>query len=263
MKRVDLSSRTTVTKAVIELVLIVAGILIALAVDGAISERRDRAAARASLELVREDLRLLVEQVEEFRAFNEALLASSARATRLLSAESALPRTTETWNDLVVITNRRTLRLPRAAWDELVGTGNLRLLEDATLRRDLVRFYETVARDQEIVSRNNLVFADDLGVGVLMGEGLVLSHRLAQPITEIAVLERRIELLREAGIETGPTFRGRIWTLPSGHPDRIRAESVALGVSDAAAGAISLAEGIQTQAHALIERIDLALADPR
>lgn len=261
MKRVDLFSRTTFAKALAELVLIVAGILIALAVDGAISERRDRAAARESLELVREDLRLLVEQVEEFRRFNEALLASGARVTRSLSTGSALPRTAETWQDLVAITNRRTLRLPRAAWDELVGTGNLRLLEDASLRRDLVRFYETVARDQEIVSRNNMTFADDLGVGILMGEGLVLSHPRVEAMADIDVLQRRIELVREAGIEAGPTFRGRIWTLPSGHPDRVRVESVALGISDAAAGAISLAEGIHAAAGALIERIDLALAE--
>lgn len=260
MKRVDLFSRTTFAKAFAELVLIVAGILIALAVDGAISERRDRATARESLELVREDLRLLVEQVEEFRSFNEALLASSARLTRVLSADSMLPRTAETWQDLVTITNRRTLRLPRAAWDELVGTGNLRLLEDATLRRDLVRFYETVARDQEIVSRNNAMFADNLGAGVLIGEGLVLSHPRSEAIADIDLIERR-DRQHEAGIERGPTFRGRIWTLPGGHPDRIRVESVALAVSDAAAGAVALAEGIRAAAGALIERIDLALAE--
>jgi hypothetical protein len=68
MKRVDLFSRTTLTRAAAELVLIVAGILIALGIDSALNERRERAMARQSLELITEDLRLLVEQSRSSRA---------------------------------------------------------------------------------------------------------------------------------------------------------------------------------------------------
>ena len=260
MKRIDLFSRTTLARAVAELVLIVAGILIALAVDGAISERRNRTMARESLELVREDLRLLVEQVREFQTYSGNQLASGARLTRVLSADSPLPRTVETWRDLIAMTQRRTLRLPRAAWDELVGTGNLRLLDDAALRRDLVRFYETVARDQEIVTRNNTAVVDDLGLGILVGEGLVLTHRRTGT-ADIPATRGMLERMREAGFAAGPTFRGRIWRLPHGHPERVRVTSVVLTVSHAAAMATTLAEGIRADATGLIERIDRALRE--
>lgn len=261
MKRVDLLSRTTLARAAAELTLIVAGILIALAVDGALADRADRAAARESLELVRDDMQLLVEQVEEFRVYNEGQLAAGARLSRTLGADSPIPRTAQTWEDLDDITSRRTLRLPRAAWDELVGTGNLRLLEDAELRRDLVRFYETVARDQEIIARNNAQFSDGLGVGILVGEGLVLRHRRDDQDSPLASIRRGDELMGDAGIGKGPTFRGRIWALPPGHTDRIRAEAVVLSISLVAASSVAIAEGILVDAEALLERIDLALAE--
>lgn len=260
MKRIDLFSRTTLARAAAELVLIVTGILIALGVDGALSERADRAAARESLELVREDLVLLTEQVQEFRTFSAANLEAAARLARVLAADAPLPRTAQTWNDLIDITSRRTLRLPRAAFDELVGTGNLRLLEDRELRRDLVRFYETIARDELVVSQNNTQFTDQLGMGILFGEGLVLSHHRVDPGSTVPLLGERNTLILEAGIETGPTFRGRIWALPAGHPDRVRVEAIALALSSALGNATVLADGILAEAGALIERIDLALA---
>lgn len=261
MKRIDLFSRTTLTRAAAELVLIVTGILIALAVDGALSQRAERAAARESLELVREDLVLLREQADEFRAFNQEQLAATVRVTRLLAADAPVPRTTQMWQDLVDLTSRRTLRLPRAAWDELVGTGNLRLLDDRELRRDLVRFYETVARDELIVSQNNAQFVDQLGLGVLVGEGLVLSHHRLDAASAVPLSTDRSRLMLEAGIATGPTFRGRIWSLAPGHPDRVRAESIALAISAVAANGVALSRGMLTDVEGLIDRIDLALTN--
>ena len=256
MKRVDLLSRTTLTRAAAELVLIVAGILIALGIDSALNERRERAMARQSLELITEDLRLLVEQVEEFASYNQDILDAASRVESALSRPGPVSRTVELWDAVNRLGYRRTLRPPRAAWDELVGTGNLRLLEDATLRRDLVRFYETLARDEEVVSRNNAVYADALGVGVLLGEGIVLSHPSSADISGGGVgLLMAPDRMVAAGIPFGPTFAGLLWSSEVDDPVRIRTRGVAMAVASVAARAIQNGEEISADAEELLDRI--------
>lgn len=257
MKRVDLLSRTTLTRAAAELVLIVTGILIALGIDSALTERRERAMARQSLELITEDLRLLVEQVEEFARYNQDLLEGASAVESALSTDGSVPRTPELWDAVNRLGYRRTLRLPRAAWDELVGTGNLRLLEDPTLRRDLVRFYETLARDEEVVARNNAVYADALGVGVLLGEGIVLSHPNSADIgvDDVGRLMAP-NRMAAAGIPFGPSFAGLLWTSEVDDPVRIRTRSVAMAVASVAASAIQMGEQILADAEALLARIE-------
>lgn len=257
MKRVDLLSRTTLTRAAAELVLIVAGILIALAIDSALNERRDRAMARQSLKLITEDLRLLVEQVEEFVVYNQDVIDAASEVESALALDAPVPRTAALWDAVNRLGGRRTLRVPRAAWDELVGTGNLRLLEDPGLRRDLVRFYETLARDEEIISRNNLVYSDGLGVGVLLGEGILLAHPPPEGVgTGLNVQRSAAERMAEAGIPRGPTFGGRLWSTRVDDPIRIRTRSVAIAVAMAAANGVQIGEEILADARALLVRID-------
>lgn len=259
MKRVDFFTPTTLARAGAELLLIVAGILIALAIDSGLTEREERAMARQSLQLVEEDLRLLVEQVEEFTIYNRVILEAAGRVEAGL-AGAEVPRTAEFWDDVSLLGSRRTLRAPRAAWEELVGTGNLRLIADPELRRDLVRFYETLARDEEIVSRNNLVFSDGLGIATLSGEGIVLAPPSPEGLGEDLVYFRpSAERMAAAGIGYGPNFEGLLWSSRPGDADRLRTRAVAIQIAQAAANATIIGEEILGAARDLLLRIDDAL----
>lgn len=257
MKPIHLFTRTTLARAAAELLLIVAGILIALAIDSALNERQELAMARQSLELITEDLRLLVEQVEEFVVYNQDVIKAASAVESALSRDGPVPRTAALWDAVNRLGGRRTLRVPRAAWDELVGTGNLRLLEDPALRRDLVRFYETLAREEEIISRNNLVYSDGLGVGILLGEGIQIAHPPPEGVgTDLNVQRSAAARMAAAGIPQGPTFAGRLWSTQVDDPIRIRTRSVAIAVARAAANGVQIGEEILADARELLGRIE-------
>ena len=255
-----LSAGTSVGRAATELVLIVAGILIALGVDGALADRRDRATALESLGLVRDDLSLLIDQVEEFRDYNRDLVQTTVRLERVLTADAPLPRTPEVWQAFVDIGGRRTLRVPRTAWEELVATGNPRLLGDAALRRDLVRFWETLARDEALIARNNAVFHDEMGARQMYGEGLVLPYPGLDRDQDIEVMRERSGVQMGAGLPSGPDYDGLVWRAAVDDPLRIRALGVTLAVSQSAAASSILADGVLRDATDLMQRVDAALA---
>ena len=68
-----------------ELVLVVSGILIALAIDGWVSDRKDREAEYTYLELLARDIDELIVQADEQLRFEQDKVAASARALRLMS----------------------------------------------------------------------------------------------------------------------------------------------------------------------------------
>ena len=74
---------------VVELALLIAGILIALGVDGWIDGRRDVRVERQYLELLVRDLDSDLEVLAEISAFEEAQAAAGAMAYRALRAEVA------------------------------------------------------------------------------------------------------------------------------------------------------------------------------
>ena len=71
------------------------------------------------------------------------------------------------------LTARRTLRLGRATYTDLLSTGNLRLIRNADLRDRIVRLYEANERVQLIRDRNNQEFVDRMYVTYLLDQGLV------------------------------------------------------------------------------------------
>ena len=52
--------------------------------------------------------------------------------------------------------DRRTIRLPTAAFTDLLSTGNLRVIQDREVRDAIVRFYEMTERSQTIIDKNNM-----------------------------------------------------------------------------------------------------------
>lgn len=247
-----------------ELLLIAAGILIALAVDGWAQDRDERRLEQASLELLRADLLLLDEQLVEFIDYQRRAQRSAASVHRVLVTVERMPRDDRVRSAVVDLTSRRTLRLPRASYAELVGTGNLRLIRDPALRRDIVQFYETVSRDEEIVARNNETFYDDLASNLLFGEGLVYPLPATDPERADAISSvlgdvdaRSRELLGD----DADRFGGRLWSMPPDHPDWKRATAVTLQALRASIAAEFLALGMQDEAAFLLQRIDEELED--
>lgn len=160
----------------LELLLLVAGILIALAVNGWIEDRREAASERLYLERLARDFNQDLEVLEEFVSFEERQANDAVLAYRPLCGGTAVDDRAEVARALDHLTGRRTIRFARATYSDLLSTGNLRLIRDAALRDRIVKLYESNERWSAIIDRNNQVYVDQLYLGFMMGAGLVEPH---------------------------------------------------------------------------------------
>jgi len=160
-------------QVLIELVLLVLGILIALAVDDWMQDRRDARMERDYLQLLVRDLERDDEILKEFISFEELQTNDGIEAYRALRKTVAPADREAVAARLSRLTSRRTLRLVRATYTDLVSTGNLRLISNPVLRDRVVKYYEETDRRIAIVDRNNQFFVDQSYAAYLSNTGLV------------------------------------------------------------------------------------------
>jgi hypothetical protein len=168
-----------------ELALLVSGILIALAVNNWMDQRREARAERQYLELLARDLEQDLETLDEIRRFEEAQIAATVLVYRGLRRGVAPDDREAVSAALSQLTSRRTLRLRRAAYTNLLSTGELRLIRNTALRDRLVRLYENNERAQSVRDRNNQEYVDRMYMTYLLDQGLV-APRPARELPSIA-----------------------------------------------------------------------------
>lgn len=195
---------------VIELALLVIGILIALAVDGWVDDRRDARIERQYLELLSRELDRDLKALDEVLDFEEAQVAASVLAYRALRGGVAPEDREAVAVALRQLTVRRTLRLGRATYADLLSTGNLRLIRNVELRDRIVRLYEANERAEMIRDRNNQEFVDRMYMTYLLDEGLV-APRPFRNLPALAAYEGRFAA--RVGM-TADASLDRLWRLP-------------------------------------------------
>lgn len=241
-----------------ELLLIVAGILIALAVDGWIEDRKEQQLERESLELLSTDLTLLSEQIREFTTYQEDLLRAAGFAYRTLATATEIPSDEKLARALGKIISRRTLKLPRVAYEELIATGNLRLIRNRLLRRRVVRFYQDLDRDGEIVARNNQAFVDEMVVRFFVGEGMfVPQFSPDDPVG--SVLGDGLALYQQEIPVAASPLTGRLWEMEDVDPAWEKTRSLVAQAALAAAMNVDRGRRIEARAAALIDAIEAEL----
>jgi len=203
-------------QVVLELMLLIAGILIALAVDGWIDDRRDERAERRYLELLQRDLDSNLGVLAETLEFEERQAAAAALAYRALRARTVPAQDREAVAAaLNQLTARRTLRLARATYTDMLSTGNLRLIRNAALRDRVVDFYERAERTVLIRDRNNQMFVDQMYMPHLLDSALV-SPRVSRNLPAISATDR--DFASRVG-QAGHVDDDRLWRLPADAPE--------------------------------------------
>jgi Family of unknown function (DUF6090) len=200
---------------VVELALLVVGILVALAVDGWIDGRREARVERQYLELLARDLERDLEMLTEVIAFENAQIDASVtayRAVRMGVEEADREAVAEALGQL---TSRRTLRLSRATYTDLLSTGNLRLIRNTALRDRIVTLYEQNERAQLIRDRNNQEFVDRMYMTYFVDRGLV-APRPTRDLPGIAASDQRFA--DRAAVPISPRD-DRLWSLPPDDPE--------------------------------------------
>lgn len=202
-------------QVMIELLLLVLGILIALAVDDWVQSRRDARLERDYLQLLVRDLERDDEILKEFIGFEELQTKDGIDAYRALRATVAPADREAVAAKLSRLTSRRTLRLVRATYTDLVSTGNLRLISNPALRDRVVKYYEESDRRLAIVDRNNQFFVDQMYAAHLGNTGLIIprpTHHLPAMQAAMGELAVRIGM---------PVVEGsdRLWRLSAQAPE--------------------------------------------
>lgn len=201
----------------LELVLLITGILIALAVDGWIDDRRDDHAERRYLQLLQRDFDSNLDVLAETVEFEERQAAGAAMAYRALRAVTVPLQDREAVaTALNQLTARRTLRFARATYTDLLSTGNLRLIRNASLRDQVVDFYERAERMLLIRDRNNQMFVDQMYMLYLLDTALV-APRPSRDLPTIAPTDQGFAS-RVGAVEGAD--EDRLWQLSSDAPER-------------------------------------------
>lgn len=153
---------------------IVASILLAFAIDAWWDGLKESRVEVESLELIRRDL---ASSMDQLRGFSEYVSVASQSALRAYSALTAPgPYDHQAIRTDLIRVDRMTLRLPRAAYTDLLSTGSLRIIGDRELRDSIVRFYEFVELIERIIQKNNDLILDRQLNGRFFEEGLLLPH---------------------------------------------------------------------------------------
>ncbi len=206
-------------RAVLESIVIVLSILFAFGIDAWWEERRDAADVRESLEVVRRDMVDTLSQLEEFVRFSGETAQASLGAARALIGPEPVAADSRPLVEAQLLRSisRRTMRLPKAGYTDLLNTGNLTEIDNRALRDRLVHFYETADRSQEIVEKNSFLFTDQGVKDALVTSGLLVPMPLEDEPTDLQ--SRRNVMMRDLMGPDFPTRPPRLWRLPVESPE--------------------------------------------
>lgn len=155
-----------------ELVLIVAGILIALYIDGWVQDQRDRESELEYLQRLSEDLVLNENMLRDYVDFESVNVENAVRAFNGIPAGDSELDATELQTLLSALAGRRTLMIDSAAFTDLTSTGNIRLIQNTELRSRIVRHFADMERIELVIEKNNSTFVDEIYFRFILRVGI-------------------------------------------------------------------------------------------
>lgn len=241
-----LSTRVFSPKLVVELVLIVVGILTALAIDAWAQDRQDRESERIYLELLVDDLLLIEDQLRRFADFETANLETAASVYAALAPDKPVRDAVQIQSALADISVRRTVQVMSAAYTDLQSTGSLQLIRNRELRQQIIRYFAQTERIERVIEKNNTAFVDGTYISSLLETGVTIGFSQSNEPS----VARADDLLQKV-LSKGPAMPvDKVLLLPPDAPGWddlrrlvvFRARISAVGVRQGNAGAESTLE---------------------
>jgi len=185
-----------------ELVLVVVGVLVALAIDGWISDSRDRQSEVVYLELLVRDIEEIRHQVDQQIEFEKEGIDRAVAAYAALTTPDPMTKRAEIGSLLALLVTRRTLSLSSATYDQMVSSGQLQLIRNHELRNMIVRFFAELERVVRVTDNNNRELIDDVFIPFIMRTGVTALVR-ADELQVTRTLNRANAIVHE---RLGPEF---------------------------------------------------------
>jgi hypothetical protein len=236
-----------------EFLVIVTGVLVAVALNGFYQRTADRRNEATYLALLSRDIENTIRQLEEKLHFETAQVNEGVTAYRALSNEMPPKNTAEVSLALSNLSTRRTMALRDATYQDLLSTGNLRLIRNRALRDQIVDFYGATEAEYDVMNRNNSYFVDNLYNTFIVGNGLVKPGITAANITRLSGLEARLAPLLSSGYITEPDY---LWSLPPNAPEWAQLKTTLLVRIRIAGISEEFARQVMARARALSESLE-------
>lgn len=219
-----LLNRSLVRRFLFEFIVVVAGVLVALALSAWFEGRRDASSEQDYLALLSRDVDRTVDELESFVAFESRQLEDAANAVRGLSAGPPAADRDEVAAAMARLMTRQTLTLKSAAYEDLISTGHLSLIRDAALRDRIVDFYQSTAQRFDVINRNNAFFVDQVYNARVIMSGLIQ----ARFGSNSPVIAQEGEAMKRLLGDTFRPARDHLWDLPPDAPEWAMVRSVLL-----------------------------------
>lgn len=167
----------------VEFVLIIAGILTALAIDGWVQEYKDRRTEAAYLQLLSEDLTQIEDQLRSFAAFEEANLETAVSLYTALAPDNPAKDLRSIQDALGALSVRQTVHISSATYTDLQSTGSLQIIGNQALRQEIIRYFAQIERLERVIEKNNTAFVDDIYMSSLVEAGVTISFSASNQAT--------------------------------------------------------------------------------
>jgi hypothetical protein len=158
----------------IDFIIVVVGILIAFQITEWNETLQDRAIEQDYKALLIEDLKIIKDELTKQIEHEEFIVKQTAKSLKILNSMSIQPQTELFGQSLTLITGRRTIRLDSPTFTEIKGAGRLTIIQNATLRKAIITYFNHISRSVTVIQKNNdyfvepfTVFLKESGIGII------------------------------------------------------------------------------------------------
>jgi len=198
-----------------EFVVVVAGVLVALALNAWFQDRQDAKTEAGYLARLSGDLDRTIADLTTFTAFETRQLEDATLVQRSIARLPPTEDTEKLSEAMSHLVTRQTMVLKNSTYLDLVNTGHLSLIHDAALRDAIVDFYQVTSQRFEVINRNNAYFVDQVYNTNVVMSGLIQQRATSnhpQIGPDTAAMAERL----------GPDFKfapDRLWSMPASAPE--------------------------------------------
>jgi hypothetical protein len=199
-----------------EFLVIVTGVLVALALNALYQRRQDARNETTYLALLDRDIGHSIRQLEEKAAFEAEQVRAGLAAYQSLSGRAGTENRAVVSAALTQLVDRRTMVLREATYQDLLSTGNLRLIRNRQLRDRIVDYYETTRGEYDIMNRNNAYLVDQIYVPLVIGNGFKVGGTpgktaLLKIVDETLIPKLRTGYIAQPDYLWGVPVNGKEW----------------------------------------------------
>ncbi|MFT3896701.1 MAG: hypothetical protein QM719_03250 [Thermomonas sp.] len=239
-----------------EFLVVVVGILVAMALNSWYQDRQDALSERDYLQRLSRDLQGTMDSLQEARAFEQKQFDDGIFASRALAASTHPADREAVATALSHLAERRTLLLRNTTYVDMLNTGNLRLVRDTKLRDRIAGFYQDTEFKFQVINKNNTSLVDDAYRQRVLVSGLVMPRIGSNLASRAAGDAETKRLLGDAKLPPD-----RIWTLSPDAPEwavlqgnlRMRVV-IASATKDLLAQCIGEAQRLKAEVDARLDR---------